>query len=296
MTMTVSTLAPVGAPRNCLPSGYFTWRGRGIGYSFQLAITAPLYSIISYSIASAQDWKDEWLYPTGAVSAKVSSNTDTLVTTTTGKRGICNNMWNALRLPEGHKHWVDTFLLKRKLLETMSSRECKVSRKCIIYYGTTLRWRHGTQMTNLAPQCLVSVPSNRSPQISCPSLGCKKNSGSSPESACTSCRSELSFKALSLDRLELQETQANGNNKCVQTYFSFPLALTSQAKGCKGNHTWVSTPPSQRWTSLHIVELHSTTISYFTTTPFSLAIFQIKIMGTTRIWSNQPYLHASRRW
>ena len=28
--------------------------GRGIGYSFQLAITAPLYSIISYCIATAQ--------------------------------------------------------------------------------------------------------------------------------------------------------------------------------------------------------------------------------------------------
>ena len=48
MTMTVSTSAPVGAPKNCLPPGYFTWRGRGIGYSFQPAITAPFYSIISY--------------------------------------------------------------------------------------------------------------------------------------------------------------------------------------------------------------------------------------------------------
>ena len=28
--------------------------GRGIGYSFQLAITAPLYSIIGYCIATAQ--------------------------------------------------------------------------------------------------------------------------------------------------------------------------------------------------------------------------------------------------
>ena len=180
MTMTVSTLAPVGAPRNCPPSGYFTQRGRGIGYSFQLAITAPLYSIISYSIASAQDWKDEWLHPPGAVSAKASSIPGTLVPTPTGKRGICNNMWNALRLPEGHKHWVNTFLLKRNVSETMSSRECKVIRKCIIWYGTTLRWRrHGTRRGNTAPHYLVFVPSNMSSQISCPSLGCKKNSSNS---------------------------------------------------------------------------------------------------------------------
>ena len=33
------------------------------------------------------------------------------------------------------------------------------------------------------------------------------------------------------------------------------------------------------------VKSHSTAISSVTTTPFSLAIFQIKIMGTTRIWS-----------
>ena len=31
--------------------------GRGIGYSFQLAITAPLYSITGYCIATAQSWR-----------------------------------------------------------------------------------------------------------------------------------------------------------------------------------------------------------------------------------------------
>ena len=47
-------LPPWGAFRNCLKSRYFTTSGRGIGYSFQLAITAPLYSIIGYCIATAQ--------------------------------------------------------------------------------------------------------------------------------------------------------------------------------------------------------------------------------------------------
>jgi hypothetical protein len=46
--------APVRAFRNCLSPRYFTQSGRGIGYSFQLAITAPLYSITGYCIATAQ--------------------------------------------------------------------------------------------------------------------------------------------------------------------------------------------------------------------------------------------------
>ena len=49
-------IAPDGAFRNCLNQLYFKPRGRGIGYSFQLAITAPLYSIIGYCIATAQSW------------------------------------------------------------------------------------------------------------------------------------------------------------------------------------------------------------------------------------------------
>ena len=49
--------APVRAFRNCLTRRYFTSRWRGIGFSFQLAITAPLYSIIGYCIATAQSWK-----------------------------------------------------------------------------------------------------------------------------------------------------------------------------------------------------------------------------------------------
>ena len=46
--------APTGAFRNCLNQLYFKLTGRGIGYSFQLAITASLYSIIDYCITSAQ--------------------------------------------------------------------------------------------------------------------------------------------------------------------------------------------------------------------------------------------------
>ena len=47
-------IAQVRAFRNCLSQRYFTSTRRGIGYSFQLAITAPLYSIIGYCIATAQ--------------------------------------------------------------------------------------------------------------------------------------------------------------------------------------------------------------------------------------------------
>ena len=50
-------VALVRAFRNCLRDWYFTNSGRGIGYSFQLAITAPLYSIIDYCIATAQSYK-----------------------------------------------------------------------------------------------------------------------------------------------------------------------------------------------------------------------------------------------
>ena len=46
--------APVRAFRNCFKCRYFTTQERGIGYSFQLAITAPLYSITGYCIATAQ--------------------------------------------------------------------------------------------------------------------------------------------------------------------------------------------------------------------------------------------------
>ena len=53
------------ACRNCLRQLYFKLKGRGIGYSFQLAITAPLYPIIGYCIATAQSclWEniiDSW--------------------------------------------------------------------------------------------------------------------------------------------------------------------------------------------------------------------------------------------
>ena len=52
------SFAPGGAIRNCLWSRYFTTPGRGIGYSFQLAITAPLYSIIGYCITTAQSYPE----------------------------------------------------------------------------------------------------------------------------------------------------------------------------------------------------------------------------------------------
>ena len=48
------SVAPTGASRNCLRQLYFKLKGRGIGYSFQLAITATLYTIIVYCIATAQ--------------------------------------------------------------------------------------------------------------------------------------------------------------------------------------------------------------------------------------------------
>ena len=46
--------ASAEAFRNCLRQRYFTSPRRGIGYSFQLAITAPLNSITGYCIATAQ--------------------------------------------------------------------------------------------------------------------------------------------------------------------------------------------------------------------------------------------------
>ena len=49
-------IAPVGAFRNCLRQLCFKSKWRGIGYSFQLAITAPLYSITGYCIATAQSY------------------------------------------------------------------------------------------------------------------------------------------------------------------------------------------------------------------------------------------------
>ena len=45
---------PARSYRNCHRGRYLTTSGRGIGYSFQLAITAPLYSIIGYCITTAQ--------------------------------------------------------------------------------------------------------------------------------------------------------------------------------------------------------------------------------------------------
>ena len=49
-------IAPVGAFRNCLRRLCFKSKWRGIRYSFQLAITAPLYLITGYCIATAQSY------------------------------------------------------------------------------------------------------------------------------------------------------------------------------------------------------------------------------------------------
>ena len=57
----IYSFAPGGAIRNCLWSRYFTTPGRGIGYSFQLAITAPLYSIMGYCITTAQSYPEIWI-------------------------------------------------------------------------------------------------------------------------------------------------------------------------------------------------------------------------------------------
>ena len=51
-----TVIAQIWAFRNCLRQLYFKSKWRGIGYSFQLAITAPLYSITGYCIATAQSW------------------------------------------------------------------------------------------------------------------------------------------------------------------------------------------------------------------------------------------------
>ena len=49
-------IAQMWACRNCLRQLYLKLKWRGIGYSFQLAITAPLYSITGYCIATAQSF------------------------------------------------------------------------------------------------------------------------------------------------------------------------------------------------------------------------------------------------
>ena len=48
--------APVGAYKNCESRPYFRSTPRGIGYSFQLAITAPRLNLIGYGTATAQSW------------------------------------------------------------------------------------------------------------------------------------------------------------------------------------------------------------------------------------------------
>ena len=52
--MNSALIAQLWACRNCLRQLYLKLKWRGIGYSFQLAITAPLYSITGYCIATAQ--------------------------------------------------------------------------------------------------------------------------------------------------------------------------------------------------------------------------------------------------
>ena len=60
-----TVIAQIWASRNCLWQLYFKSKWRGIGYSFQLAITAPLYSITGYCITTAQSYSklnDDLIY------------------------------------------------------------------------------------------------------------------------------------------------------------------------------------------------------------------------------------------
>lgn len=47
----------IGVCKDCLSRWYFTSAGRGIGKSFQLAITAPRINLIGYGIAHAQSYR-----------------------------------------------------------------------------------------------------------------------------------------------------------------------------------------------------------------------------------------------
>ena len=49
--------ASLEAWRNCACQPYFRLTARGIGYSFQLAITTPRINLIGYGTATAQSWK-----------------------------------------------------------------------------------------------------------------------------------------------------------------------------------------------------------------------------------------------
>ena len=49
--------APVGAFTNCTCGPYFRSPVRGIGSSFQLAITTPRINLIGYGTATAQSWR-----------------------------------------------------------------------------------------------------------------------------------------------------------------------------------------------------------------------------------------------
>ena len=48
--------APVGAFTNCTGHPFFRVTVRGIGYSFQLAITTPRINLIGYGTATAQSY------------------------------------------------------------------------------------------------------------------------------------------------------------------------------------------------------------------------------------------------
>ena len=49
--------ASIEAWRNCACQPYFRLSARGIGYSFQLAITTPRINLIGYGTATAQSWR-----------------------------------------------------------------------------------------------------------------------------------------------------------------------------------------------------------------------------------------------
>ena len=52
-------LPPEGATTNCAQQPYFRLLARGIGYSFQLAITTSRIYLIDYGTATAQSWLEK---------------------------------------------------------------------------------------------------------------------------------------------------------------------------------------------------------------------------------------------
>jgi len=84
---------PVGAFINSDCRPYFRASARGIGYSFQLAITTPRINLIGYGTATAQSWhceKCRWFCLT---ITNLSQCTKSLYTSHKRTSGV-NNRWS----------------------------------------------------------------------------------------------------------------------------------------------------------------------------------------------------------